>query len=411
MRLAVSGNHPDALAVAAALVQTGRHELIRYWGPPDGLEWFQKQGILTVAVADRDALFADAAIQVWILGDALAERAEVLRRAIRCEKHIVCVHPVDLLPDITYEAALIQEESRKVLLPLLWPRLHPALAELRRLLGSGSPGAITLLEGELVVRPRPAVPLPPRPGEGRRRPPPDPGWDGHPLLWCWDLVRFLGGEVSEVSAVGAGGDQIQPQEPLTVSGRCHNGWMYRLLLIPGSGIYHRFTLRGPDCEAVLMIPDDWADESSLTWQFRGEESKSTWNWQPWDALAAEIEKAIGGSPMTLSWLDETRCLELFDAVRQSARRRRVIPMAYEEVSEGANFKTVMATLGCLVLLGAVLLLIVFLAVGAPLVPVAKYVLLPLLVLFLVLQLLGWMIPRRPPPATQRNRGAEKAEAR
>jgi hypothetical protein len=111
------------------------------------------------------------------------------------------------------------------------------------------------------------------------------------------------------------------------------------------------------------------------------------NWPGWDrarALADAVRAGLAGSP-PVTWLDATRCLELFDAARRSAKRRRVVPMDYEAMSESGNFKSTMTAVGC-----GVLLLISILFLAIPAVPWFKYLIPVLLFIFLVLQVLRWV---------------------
>lgn len=396
MQIGLSGDHPDALALTVALVNTGRHRLVRSCCSPGSLQRLKERGIPTVAVTDRDALFSDPEVEVLILGDTLAERADVLRRAVRSEKHVLCVHPVDLLPDVAYEAAFVQEETGKVLLPLLWDRLHPGLRTIAELVRTGRLGRVTLLEAEFSIPEESwSAPAASSAKVRKRREPVDPRWDRHPALRVWDSIRFLAGEVLEVSAVGAAGEQLTPLDTLTLTGRCQTGCLFRLLMTRQGPVRDRLIVRGETGEAVLTYDAGSSGSAQAVWRWEDQTDQATWHWQPWPDLACEVEKALAGMPPAFTWLDETRCLEVFDAVRQSVRRRRVIPLEYEEVSEGANFKTVMTTLGCLTLVLVLVLFVALLALGLPLVPWTLYLLLPLLLIFLALQILGWVIPASP----------------
>jgi hypothetical protein len=220
----------------------------------------------------------------------------------------------------------------------------------------------------------------------------------------WEPLRFLAGEVREVSALGVDGETLQPGDPLSVTGRFANGLIFQVLLSPSQAMAaSKLTLRGSKGEACLTIDrvgsEDSAQATVLQWQIGEEHGSETWNWNPWPATVENFERFIGGQASPISWLDATRCLELFEAVRQSVKRRRVIPMQYEEFSEAAGFKTVMTALGCLTLVLVPVILVVLLITGAPLAPWSLYLLLPLLLLFLLLQALGWIVPRENPRRT------------
>ena len=94
---------------------------------------------------------------------------------------------------------------------------------------------------------------------------------------------------------------------------------------------------------------------------------------------------------TLAWQVETRCLELDDAVRRSVARRRATLLEYPEASEEVGFKGTMTLVGCGVLWGS---LLIFLA--AAWFPWLLWTILPLLVLFLVLQSFGLLASRDRP---------------
>src|SRR5207248_11338025 len=97
--------------------------------------------------------------------------------------------------------------------------------------------------------------------------------------------------------------------------------------------------------------------------------------------------------LALSWQDAIRCLELDDGARRSVEKRRVAQMEYPEASEEVTFKGTMTLVGCALLWGIILLVILSRwitwlgwAVG------------PVLGLFLLMQLLRWIIPSLDPDA-------------
>jgi myo-inositol 2-dehydrogenase/D-chiro-inositol 1-dehydrogenase len=49
-------------------------------------------------------------------------------------------------------------------------------------------------------------------------------------------------------------------------------------------------------------------------------------------------------------LDGTRAMELVEATARSLRRGRTVDLHYERVSESGNFKSVMTSVGCVLLL-------------------------------------------------------------
>ncbi len=89
------------------------------------------------------------------------------------------------------------------------------------------------------------------------------------------------------------------------------------------------------------------------------------------------------------WQDAIRSLELDAAARRSVERRRVSSMEYQEASEEVGFKGTMTLVGC-----ALVWVVLLLFIGSLWLPWLRWVIVPVLVLFLALQLFRWIIPRR-----------------
>src|SRR5262245_17527937 len=134
MRFALLGNHPDGLQMARALTATGRHQCVAYSGPAPGAEALRRFGISIKPVGDMEEVLADPAVEAVIVAGRLADRAVQLRRALQSERHVLCVHPADASPDIAYEAAMIQGDTKQVLLPLLPDALHSSLRQLTEMI-------------------------------------------------------------------------------------------------------------------------------------------------------------------------------------------------------------------------------------------------------------------------------------
>jgi myo-inositol 2-dehydrogenase/D-chiro-inositol 1-dehydrogenase len=103
-----------------------------------------------------------------------------------------------------------------------------------------------------------------------------------------------------------------------------------------------------------------------------------------------LEQAIAGTAGRPDLLDGTRAMELTSAARRSLRRGRSVDLHYEEVSEANNFKTVMTSVGCMVLLGCLVALpaaLVGPALGIGQTIYIAYAIPPLLVVFALLQVL------------------------
>ena len=368
MRFALLGNHPDGLNMAAALRATGRHELAAYCGPKAGADLLQSQGWSGRLTGDLEEVLADPAVEAGIVAGPPATRAAQLRRALQSERHVLCVHPADQSPDAAYEASMIQGDTGRVLLPLLGGALNPAVRQLAAAIRqpAGPYGALKLIQWDCAA-------VGPVLLDGATA-----GFK--PALPIWDVLRALGGEVAEVSAF-AGAESVAADEPVLAAGRFASGAIFQATLLPGqAGATQRLTAFGAQGAVQL------ADEPG---------------WSPWPALVEVFEAATsppttGKRPaLAVTWQDEVRALELDEAARRSVERRRASTLDYQEVSEEVGFKGTMTLVGCGLLWGLLLLLVL-----AAWDKRFLWLVVPTLVIFLGLQLLRWLIPAAPEGTTE-----------
>ncbi len=412
MRFALLGNHPDALALACALVDSGRHQLAAFTATvADDVR--QRWGPDAKAITDLEEVLANPAIEAVVVGGTLANRPQQLRRALQSERHVLCVHPPDDTPEIAYEAGMIQLDTGYVLLSLLPLLTHPAVARLAQFVQRSSKepiasplGSFRLLEirwhstGELL--------------DGV-------GVDGQKATFPgWELLRRLGGEIAELTAF-AEQEDLQPGAPVFISGRFELGGVFHTTLLPAQPEdATRLIVTGATGRAELLLPQSWDGPALLTWRDdRGELHEEAWErWDPWPALVAEFEAAVARSKQTaeeraaaprppLTWQDSVRGVELDDAARRSVAKRRSSALEYQEASEEVGFKGTMTLVGCMVLWLLPLVLLSTMMIRAPgwielasgiwiYIPHPAWLVVPALAVFLGLQLLRYLIPKTPP---------------
>ncbi len=385
MRFALLGDHSDGLDFARALLAAGRHQVVGYAGPALGADYLRRWGVRPRVVGDLEELLADPDIEAVVVAGRPDVRAAQLRRVLQSERHAVCVHPADQSPDSAYEAALLQNDTGRVLFPLLPEATHPALARLAELFRRGEKdgaplGTLQLLQLE---RWSPESVLLDAAAEGHK-----PGLPG------WDVLRAVAGDVVEVFAF-AGPEEVEPDQPLLAAGRFAGGALFQTTLLPGRPEARwQLTAVGTYARATLTFPEGWPGPARLTWQEPdGASREETWPaWNPWPPLVEAFERAVAGEPAP-SWNEEVRCLELDDAARRSVERRRANTLDLQEINEEVGFKGTMTLMGCGLIWASLALLI--LSVWQPWL---GWLIVPLFGVFLVMQLLRGVVPPAEAPA-------------
>jgi predicted dehydrogenase len=379
MRFALLGNHPDGLQMVQALVETGRHELVAYSGPVHQWESSRLKAVRTFG--DIEEILADPTVDAVVVAGDSSQRPLQLRRALQSERHVLCVFPPDQSPDIAYEAAMIQADTRRVLLPILPGALHPGIQRLRALIQKTEPGSGWLvqwdrcLQGPETNQSKEELLLPYFPG--------------------WEILQALGGSIAEVSAFAENSERMM-NEPLLIAGSFEKGGLFQATLMTASSKARwRLRLTAPALQAELDFPNGFPASATLTWKDQTEACrKEEWPAQNLfhemvkifeDAVQPQEQAASQGS---VTWQDAIRCAELDDAARRSVERRRASTLEYPEATEEATFKGTMTLIGC-----GMLWLMVVLLILSRWYPALLMVIVLMLTLFLALQLLRLIVKK------------------
>lgn len=374
MRFGLIGDHPDGRELALELARRPDFTFAAYAGPVALRQHLLRQGFDPEFVPEVEEMLARTEIELIIAADTFEFRPQLLRRAVQSEKHVACVHPVDDKPDAAYEAAMIQRDTGKLLWPILPGRFAAGFQRLAALARSEEMGRLEAIEVEQS--------LPASDGQTSST-----AWDGHPLTSIWDGIRLLTGDLSEIVAFG-GGEKLSPTDALSLNGRSASGAMIRVqLLPPGPANRCRWRVRGKGGEVEWQADGGLFAASTIVIRLAAtERTESLAAAPPWPSLADALRATLAGQQAPVEWTDAVRCLEVFDAVAESVRRQRIVPLHYQDFTEASSFKGLMTIAGCGIVWIALVLLII-----APWVPKILWAIPAMLAAFLLAQGLRWAI--------------------
>jgi myo-inositol 2-dehydrogenase/D-chiro-inositol 1-dehydrogenase len=342
--------------------------------------------------SDLDEALAVPGIDLAIVGGPAGFRAEALRRAAAEGLAIICLHPPGADSEAYYQVSLSRSETGAVVVPDLPLRLHPGLRKLQAALTSGELGTFRGVRHECECPPSGA-----RPEEQADR----------------DLVRTAFARMvdterallGEIEAVTASGDPpgTSPEFELVVQLRAAGGRRAEVRAWAGAAARGQLTVTSSSGSLTLEYDPGFRGPARLIRRIATAGTEEITELEPWDPHAAILQTLVasatdrtrsGELAPSPSLQDGTRAMELTEAVLRSLRRGRTIDLNYDSISEESSFKSIMTSTGCMILLGALLLLPVALA-GPPLgfsgTIYLAYLIPPLLVIFVLSQLLRFGI--------------------
>jgi myo-inositol 2-dehydrogenase/D-chiro-inositol 1-dehydrogenase len=383
MNFLIMGDGAAGLLWAAAVSAHREHRLLAVYPPLDAED---DPEALLARPRDMDDALAVAGVEAVVVGGDPAFRAEALRRAAAEGLAVICLHPPGDDSEAYYQVALSREETGAAIVPDLSARLHPGVEVLRRALEGQELGAYRGLRYE--------APVGPAGGDLAR----------HAFARAVDVVRSLIGEIDAVNATGdPPGDR--PDESLVVQLRGAQSRRAEVRLWAGPDKLSSLTLSGSEGSLTLEWPGAEPGPSRLV-HLPAHGCESVEELGPWDPRGAVLDvlaAAVAGRKVHPDLLDGTRATEVAEGAVRSLRRGRTVELHYEEISEAGTFKSVMTSLGCLVLFAVLFTLPLALvgpAIGMPWTIYIAYVIPPLLIGFLFVQLLRFAV-RGPKPEADR----------
>ncbi len=385
MKWALLGHDPEALDLARAIVGSNDDQLVAgaELGPARALV----ASLAPAAVLDDgwEAWLENDQIQGVVVGrGAAGQRDEALERLTRAGRTLIVCQPSG--PSMQYfELEMLRQESGARLLPYLPARWHPAVTELFERLAAGPSDGLGPLEQVIIERQ-----LPDRSPEAVLA----------QLMRDLDLARSVAGELTQVGALApAVGESRYAGLGVQLSGPA--GVLVRWSTRSGATLEGKLTLLGRAGTAALSLEADPA-----LWTVAAEVGSRTFgplrfgDWLPArEALARAGATGPQAPAWSPAWLDAARAVELTEAVPRSLDRNKTVELRADEASELQAFKGTMAASGCGLLLFALLVFFLGTVASGFGVPLAGYwpaAVLVLLCVFLLLQLLRWIVPAEEP---------------
>ena len=306
---------------------------------------------LGIAVVSREDLVDSRACDAVVVAaegwdDA---RSATVRMLAQASRPLLLAHPSGATMLEAYELDMIRADSGAVLVPFLPDRLHPAIERLRAIVAR-SPDRVEsiLLERRLVDRSRRAV----------------------ERAFCRDvdLARVLVGPPARLSTLGSA-DPDTAWQTLAVGLTAPGMPPVRWQVVRGDAPALTITVAAADGTAGVTIPDDEprGDAAVIsTWHDRAGTREESFDRAA--TMLGVLRDAIAGdgghAPVpAATWDDAARTLELVEAIPRSLARGRAVDLHQEEFTELGTFKGTMASLGCGIVLVALVVVVLATLLG------------------------------------------------
>ena len=396
----------DSIATIVAAGHRSGDRVVMACDLPATAPLLTQGGVPPRAVPWESLLDTEGCDAVLVGADGWNEtRAEAVRKLVQAGRTLVLSHPLEMSMLWAYELDMIRRDSGAILIPVLPDRLHPFIHRLRLWIDSHSvPGGVESIGMERRLR--------------------DRSRESVQSHFCRDadLVRELAGAPVRLSTLGAAdADQAWSTLAVGLTAPGHPPVRWQVVRSESPGL--TITATAASGSVSIGIPaDPPAGESSL-WSWTGPGAPDTQT--PFDggaAILARLRMAVSPGhqtdvdqsltlPLCASWDDAARGIELAETISRSLAKGRGIDLHQEEFTEIGTFKGTMASLGC----GIILLALMFVVLATLLGGIARQtrwefgeqlaglwpgVVLGALSLFLLLQTLPLLIGSRSesPPA-------------
>lgn len=388
MNFALVGLDENVRRLIERVVAQGEDRIVAFWAPAESAP--QARAILPGAkqLTEWEAVLGESVDAVIVARDGGDDlRADQLRTLIQAAIPLVVSHPIHPSMLVCYELDMIRQETGCPILPLAPARFSTAYERLLETI-RGKPQLVGALEQVIFER-----------WLGER----SPSHVREAFAQDMDLARPLTGDLTRLAALAP------TSEPA--------GWASLGVQLSGpSNVLVRWSVAPPDTEpggrmtvvgstgrVILDMPGahDWTLET------RGESSSNVETFPRCDGEAtalARLKRLLAGQAVEPTWTDACRAIELADSIQRSLEKGRTVELHYENYTEQGTFKGQMTSLGCGLLWGSLVVLIIGVVAAGFRLPLADYwpqLLLVVLSAFLLLQLLRFVFPSQAKDASDR----------
>lgn len=381
MNFALLGGDPAALPLVNAILAEPEHHLTHVSAAGTWGRQLKDEHATLHLLGTPEELLGVSSVQAVIVTGADEDVLETAERLAERGRSLLLVPTLLQGGAFAYTMDIARADSQARLLPLFPRRVHPLVCKLRKLIDEGQLGPVQAIEMQHHV---PTT-------EGRE----EFGVTQHDvdrtLLWDIDLLRDLGGNYDQVTAMSAAGIENRIAS-FHVTLDCSQAPQARWSLKPGATEQWTLAITGMRASATLSAT---AESETLTLAVDGPElslptETVSADWGP--VMLELFLRMAQGEDVPSDWTDFVRAFEIIEASHRSVRRKRTIELHFEAHSERSTFKTQMIAFGCalfsVTLLGGVALLIAGqLGLPAGIMKIASGLLLAPLGMFLLLQLL------------------------
>jgi myo-inositol 2-dehydrogenase/D-chiro-inositol 1-dehydrogenase len=271
-------------------------------------------------------------------------RAAAVRTLVQAGRPLVLSQPLELSMLWAYELDMIRRDTGSPIVPCLPDRLHPFVARLRERIEAALAGVDAAveslhLERRMHDRSQAAVLA--------------------ALSRDADLVRAVAGDPARLSTLGAA-DAAAAWPTLAVGFTGASQLPVRWQVAPAGEPGLTIRLQAAANSVTVEAPDD----ASTPWTWNAADTGG--GFDRGSAILAVLDAALHRAPTpaadeplpAATWSDAARAIELAETVPRSLAKGRSIDLHREEFTEIGTFKGTMASLGCGLIMAALVVVIV-----------------------------------------------------